>query len=532
MTKFLLSICLLVLSFHTLSYAAQYPVLNQTCDGFSQVAVGSYQGTCVGLVSQFEGFKKPRKALQLDDFRLLVTDMGGWSANRGVLWLVTSSKPNLKGKLEVVALIEQLNLPHDIEFDAKRRVLLGEAHQMRRLTLELGRIVSDEVVLSDFPYKDSLHPLSNFAQLHGGNLVINVGSKTDHCEGGMIEGECVELADNGLWNYTYDSELDTYSSNATHLAKGLRNSMALAVHSSGTLLQAENSSDIKNAEEPYEELNVIKTGGFYGWPYCLNENFDQNVIEDGCEQANYQAPYVLLPPHTAPLDMLYVNSSRLPVLDGKLLMSWHGYRVVGNRLVAYKVDKKGLPVLTDQAWFKRDPIAPKTEWSTHAFDAKGGMTRQAQHVELIHSWNKVEGLRPEGAPVGLAMLKDETLLIVDDKNKALLRLAPGNSYLAEHTVSGEDHAKTRTIDLDLQENEALKRVLLDHCSACHQALTSAPETLLNTSDAWLSKEAGMTRIEQALFNEMRPMPPTASLNQDEKVQLIKQIKQALAVPQS
>lgn len=515
--------------YSSLNFAANYTRLNQDCDGFSQLAIGSYPGTCVGLISQFEGFKKPRKAIQLDEYRLLIVDMGGWSVNRGILWLMTSDLPNLKGKLEMTALLKKLNLPHDIELDAKGRVLLGEADQIRRLAIDNGRIISDEIVVRDLPYKKSLHPLSNFAQLANGDLVINQGSKTDHCEQGMGKGECAELSGNGLWQYGYDAVLDVYASKGAHLAKGLRNSMALAVHSSGTLLQAENSSDIKQAEEPYEELNIIKPGAFYGWPYCLNENFDQNLIINGCDQDAYQAPYVLLPPHTAPLDMLYVKTSKLPMLDGKLLMSWHGYRVVGNRLVAYEVDEEGLPILTEQAWFNRDPITPATEWTRHAFNARGGMARQAQHIELITRWNKVEGLRPEGAPVGLTMLKDETLLIVDDKNKALLRLAAGTAFQSKNTVNKKNHSQLGPINLSLATNQGLKETLLTHCSACHQALKTAPETLLNQGDAWLSLNEGKTRLEQALFNNVRPMPPTASLNESDKRRLLLQVEKALAL---
>jgi glucose/arabinose dehydrogenase len=512
--------------------AGNYSPLNQDCDGFSQVAIGSYGGTCVGLVNQFDGFKKPRKAIQLDEHHLLVTDMGGWSANRGKLWLVQSTQPHLRGELTVTPLLTKLDMPHDIELDAKGRVLLAEVHQVRRLTMQKGRIVLDEVVITGLPNKGALHPLSNFVQLANGDLVINVGSKTDHCEDKVIKGLCTELSKNGLWQYAYDATQDTYARQGKHIASGLRNSMALAVHQSGSLLQAENSSDLSDAEEPYEELNIIKQGGFYGWPYCLNEHFDQGMIEGGCEQNNYQSPYLLLPPHTAPLDMVYAKTSQLPMLDGKLLMSWHGYRVVGNRLVAYDVDKQGLPILTAQAWFNRDPIAPATEWTRHAFAAKGGMIRQAQHVEIISHWNKVEGVRPEGAPVGLTMLLDETLLIVDDKNKALLRLAKGSAYQSNNVTALQSntvkaYAAGQVVDLNLDVNQILKATLLENCSACHVEISATPDQLLNNHDGWLVMEDGETKIERALFSKTRPMPPTGSLSHDKKKTLLKLLKQAI-----
>ncbi len=520
-----LVIVLLLLS--SVCYSGNYSPLNRDCDGFPQVAVGSYPGTCVGVINQFDEFKKPRKAIQLDSTRLLLTDMGGWSANRGTLWLVESEKEYLRGKLTVTPLIKKLNMPHDIELDGKGRILLGEVHQVRRLTMQQGRIIKDEVVISGLPHKKYLHPLSNFVQLASGDLVINVGSQTDHCDGKMEKGKCTELSKNGLWQYAYDTNQDVYANEGKHLASGLRNSMALAVHKSGTLLQAENSSDIKDAEEPYEELNIIKEGAFYGWPYCLNEHFDQKIVEGGCNQTNYQSPYVLLPPHTAPLDMMYVQSAKLPMLNGKLLMSWHGYRVVGNRLVAYDIDAKGLPVLTQQAWFNRDPIAPETEWTRHPFTAKGGMARQAQHIEIISHWNKVNGTRPEGAPVGLTMLIDDTLFIVDDKNKALLRLAKGVPYQPNDTQAQPLAPMGQIIDLNLNRNKALKDTFLTHCSGCHVELKTAPASLLNNHDGWLEMEGGVIKVERALFNETRPMPPTGTLSHDEKNALLESLKRAL-----
>jgi len=52
------------------------------------------------------------------------------------------------------------------------------------------------------------------------------------------------------------------------MAQGLRNSVAMVRHRSGTLLQAENGMDFPPADSPFEELNVLHQGAHYGWPYC------------------------------------------------------------------------------------------------------------------------------------------------------------------------------------------------------------------------------------------------------------------------
>lgn len=182
--------------------------------------------------------------------------------------------------------------------------------------------------------------------------------------------------------------------------------MALVVHSSGTILQGENSTDLEDAEEPHEEINVIRRGGFYGWPYCVNRKLDTGYTGEGCGRPNYVQPYSLMPPHVAPLDMTYYSGDLLPELKGSLMVSWRGYRVVGNRLVSYPTSREGLPLLSKHVTFNRDPIPPARDFTAHVMAPRGGSIADAQHIEIIGLWNKVDGLRPEGAPVGLLQLWD------------------------------------------------------------------------------------------------------------------------------
>ncbi len=57
-----------------------------------------------------------------------------------------------------------------------------------------------------------------------------------------------------------------WSSDYTILAQGLRNSMAFALTPGGDVLQAENSIDIKDHDRPFDEINLLRPGGHYGWP--------------------------------------------------------------------------------------------------------------------------------------------------------------------------------------------------------------------------------------------------------------------------
>ena len=59
----------------------------------------------------------------------------------------------------------------------------------------------------------------------------------------------------------------------------------------------------------------------------------------------------LLPPHGAPLSMLYYDGAMFPQLRGKLLIALHGYRPAGARIAAFTVDRRGIPLLTPNAHY-------------------------------------------------------------------------------------------------------------------------------------------------------------------------------------
>ena len=529
---------------------AGYPPIDSSardCDGLAQLPIGSIPGTCLGLLAdniQYKqkgvNFKKPRKALELPQtHQILVTDMGGWTAGRGILWLLEFESNRYRQLISASKVAEKLVLPHDIKLGIDGNIYLGEAHQITRFRIKDRRIIDREAVIAGLPYPDGkyLHPLTSFVFLKNNDLLINVGSKTDDCgllkkanssnSASINDTECAEIKDVGLRRYGFNAKNNRWDTEFDQYATGLRNSVALLVHSSGTILQGENSADLKDANEPYEEINLIEQGGYYGWPYCMNRDFSWNgkahaFNESLCNKKNYKAPYSLMPPHVAPLDMIYYTGTKLAMLTDQLLMSWHGYRVVGNRLVSYEVNSKGLPILTasESVSFQRDPIAPQVEFTQHFFAPKGGSKLDAQHREVISHWNSVKGLRPEGAPVGLLQLADGSVLIVDDKNKALLRLSNGTSFegnkLADSTLPYE---AAKIIGFNFSGPR--KTLMIDQCSACHNELKSDPGVLLNSNAGWLRLLNEKTLLQTKLTNEAGFMPPTGKLL-PEQVQLILQ----------
>ena len=50
-----------------------------------------------------------------------------------------------------------------------------------------------------------------------------------------------------------------------------------------------------------------------------------------------------MPPHGAPLGMLYYHGEKFAGLKDKLIVALHGYRPTGSRVLVYDTDAHGLP---------------------------------------------------------------------------------------------------------------------------------------------------------------------------------------------
>lgn len=402
-----------------------------TCDGLPKLKnLKTPPGVCVGLVAQ--GIKRARGIAELPNGDLVVAEMAGWVQDRGAVWLLRRMPDKTYSKTRVAKMIDK---PSGVAVGPDGLPYIGTPKGVFRFDPyektadpipKTGKFRASPdykqprftTVIDDFPnVPGARHPLAKFVFGRGSDawtIFANVGSFSDVCEQGAkakppsgYPMPCPEAdGDKPLGIVRrYVLTADKHVANGfTVLAKGLRNSMALVVHpTSNALIQAENSRDTIDKHDasltasegdlPHEELNVIVPGAHYGWPYCYDNGAPSPEYRGRVDCANFTNPALLLPGHSAPLGMAYYDGAMFPPsYKGNLLVTYHGYRTTGHRLVVVPVDANGIP---------------------------GG----GEPLDIVRGWEKsADGRDPLGAPVDVMVAKDGSIYVTEDKNDDVLRV--------------------------------------------------------------------------------------------------------------
>ena len=368
------------------------------CDGFPAVALTTAADLCVGLVA--EGLGHARGVAAIDD-DVFVIDMVAWESRKGRLLKLSRG-----GRHAPEVMLHDLNQPNAVVRGPGRTLYVGITGQVLQIdpyAADAGK--SARVIVDGLP-TTGRHPVPSLAVGSDGALFVNVGSFSDNCHpaGGHLpdpKAACPETQESpprGSMLRFPPRATPWHAGEQPPYARGLRNSMAMAVLPNGKLAVAVNSRDginhadpkLSDAELPHDLLIVLQPGGDYGWPYC----YDQHVPAPeyaGFDCAAKLGPDMLLPAHAAPLGMILYRGTRLPALDGKLIVGYHGYRTTGHRIVAVALDKDQRPTGTPS--------------------------------ELVTDWEQRDGSHPQGSPVGLVEMADGSVLIAEDHSGTLLRLS-------------------------------------------------------------------------------------------------------------
>lgn len=208
-----------------------------------------------------------------------------------------------------------------------------------------------DTIVSDLPIEAN-HRAKSLALGPNGALFVNIGSPSNACQqepravGSPGLDPCPQLDTRaGIWRFDA-RRLGQRQEDGTRFAAGLRNTVALRTHPSGTLygvihgrdqlssLWGEYYTDQESAEKPSEEFVRIEEGDDFGWPYCYHDpatNVKVLAPEYGgtgtdvgrCAEA--KDPIIGFPAHWAPNDLEFYTGSQFPSqYHGGAFVAFHG----------------------------------------------------------------------------------------------------------------------------------------------------------------------------------------------------------------
>ncbi|MBO1358630.1 PQQ-dependent sugar dehydrogenase [Acetobacter sacchari] len=375
-------------------------VTSGSCDGFPRVNLQTPKGACLGLVASGMRFTR---GMAVKGATIYVVDMGGWQPHRGRLLAI---EQNGHGPEKV--LLTGLDRPSGLTFASDGQLYIGLPDRVLRVNVRGDGTADTQDALTGLP-STGRHPLKGLAADHDAGLYVSEGSATNNCEtasGGLPVASqiCPELrgaVPRASILYFRPKSAPQIASTENVVATGMRNPAALAVTPEGVLLAAVNGRDNINVVDPklsddalpHEPFLVVRKGHDYGWPYCFDDGKPApEYPQHDC--STLTAPNLLLPAHSAPLGMLVYTGAAFPALQGRVIMTYHGYRNAGHRVVSLAIDSDGNPRGSPQP--------------------------------LVQGWRNLSqsGSDPTGSPIGLAVMADGALLISEDHNGTILRLAP------------------------------------------------------------------------------------------------------------
>lgn len=304
-----------------------------------------------------------------------------------VLRLIDDDADGIAEDQEVVA--ADLPMVHGIAF-YQDQVFLADVKSVYRATVaptgEFGTLTE---IISDLP-DGGQHPRRTLGIGPDNLLYISIGSSCDACAETNPEHAT-------LLRSTLAGQI---AGTRTVVATGLRNTIGFGWHPvSGALWGMDHGSDWRGDDLPPEELNEIKSGSAYGWPYCFGARSVDPIIQDppGQTKAAFCAtttPATLLnQAHQAPIGMVFYEGATFPT----------GYR-------------DGAFVAFHGSWNR----IPATGYSIGFVSFVAGVPQSIE--TFLDGFLINNGSATFGRPAGINVASDGALLFTDDTNGIVYRV--------------------------------------------------------------------------------------------------------------
>ena len=352
------------------------------------------------------GFKQPRTLRVAPNGDIFLSESG-----TGRVLVLRASADDAPAKVEVFA--ENLDRPYGIAFYPPadpRYVYVAAANQVVRYAYRSGAVKAAgpaEVVIGNIPTKR--HWTRDLAVSRDGKrLFLAVGSASNLGVGGMPEMTTEKLREHekthgrgAAWgeeeNRAVVRVFDPEGKKVGNYATGLRNCSGLAMQpGTDNLWCVVNERDHLGPHVVPDYMARIQEGGFYGWPWYYIGGTEDPALKGKRPdlQGEVRVPEVLIQAHSSALSVVFYERDAFPgEYRGDAFVALHGSHTRPER-TGYKVIRvrmeEGKPTGEYQDFMTGFLIDNDTVW---------------------------------GRPAGVAVTRDGALLVSDDANGTIFRIA-------------------------------------------------------------------------------------------------------------
>ena len=243
------------------------------------------------------------------------------------------SRYDQNGKRQTV--VSNLNRPHGLAIKDEN-LLIAETGQVIQYDYDNGQANNPRVIL-DLP-TGGRHWTRTLGVGPDGNLYISIGSSCNIC----IEDDWRR---DKILQYNFETQqLNTYAS-------GLRNAVFFAWHPETDAMWAtEMGRDWLGDDLPPDEVNIIKEGGDYGFPYCYGKNIVDPEFSNPPNCEDKIPAFIDLFAHEAPLGIDFFKGQPVIAMHG----SWNRAEPIGYEVVRYTGDEYQTRETLVSGWLQPD----------------------------------------------------------------------------------------------------------------------------------------------------------------------------------
>jgi glucose/arabinose dehydrogenase len=314
-------------------------------------------------------------------FMVLGPDGAVYASQPGLGRIVRLADTNGDGAADQTdAVLTGLNQPHGMAF-FRGSFYVAETGALKRFALGAnGRPAGEGTTIATYPGGTG-HSTRTVIVGPDSMLYLSIGSRCNICEGDVPTRAVVV-------------QIDPASGGMRPYSIGLRNAVGLAVNpATKAIWVTTHERDNLGDDIPPEEIDILKDGGDFGWPYCWgNRQPNPEYSKPGRCDATIP-PALMMQAHSAPLGITFLKSAtQLPAAyQGDALVAFHG------------------------SWNRSVPTGAKVVRIRIA-DGK-----PVSYEDFVRGWQDASGNR-WGRPADVLVYKDGSILISDDTGNSIYRV--------------------------------------------------------------------------------------------------------------